>query len=205
MTLEERRKWADLGYEIPEEFKPPPEVVEVYQPSGNLIFGSVPAGPQEPVFADIAAPQPAFTHASTEAPATVDELNVALAAVTEQAINHQLYGDNANNMELNSSHIFEEEPAQAPPAVEEVEEIVPPEIIMKAAVTHHYRKCCGQYPKRYKYSTNRMGCCNDNGIERLYSPSHAKCCLVKSSRATAGTNLASYLAHIAEDCDDALN
>ena len=223
MTLEERRKWAEVyGLEIPEEFKEPKPVEEyVYQP-GNIQFGTVPAGsngPQIPEFADAVAQvsqnagAPAFTHASTEAPATDDELNGALeqvANVASQVNTNQLYADDANTYVFDDTlpnpdrSVFEEPVAPAAVSAAQPAEAEIPEVVMKSAVTHHYRQCCGQYPTRYKFSTKRMGCCNDNGIERLYNPTNSKCCHVKSARGVSGS-MASYLARSSDDCEDAFN
>lgn len=223
MTLEERRKWADAyGLDIPEEFKEPKVVEEyVYQP-GNIQFGSVPSGSnQVPQFADAVADasenagNPAFTHASTEAPATDADLNNALeqvADVASQVNGNQLYADDANNYMFDDNlpmdgpdRAVNGAPLSDSPATSSVSEPEQlPEVVMKSAVTHHYRQCCGQYPTRYKFSTKRMGCCNDNGIERLYNPSNAKCCHVKSARGVSGS-MASYLARSLDDCEDAFN
>jgi hypothetical protein len=135
-----------------------------------------------------------------------------VADVANQVNGNQLYADDANNYMFDDNvpmdgpdRAIDGAPLTDGPATSSA---VPaeqlPEIVMKSAVTHHYRQCCGQYPTRYKFSTKRMGCCNDNGIERLYNPTNAKCCHVKSARGVSGS-MASYLAKSADDCEDAFN
>lgn len=74
------------------------------------------------------------------------------------------------------------------------------QVTLKSAVTYSVKQCCGQYPTRYKYSANKMGCCKDNGIEKLYSPHYSKCCVVKTQRGVMGATYASFLARRSDDC-----
>ena len=256
MTIEERKKWYDLGWQQGQNFVTATNVKDKQNSNGKpgtIIFGNVykyPQYPNELNFADIQAAnpdnffeEPDFTHSTTEAPETEFELTSALEKVADNV-------DYLQNLGLYADHIvpefdFEDENEAARgnsapqktieqhlaemgepidsstvspenlPAAPEITNNNPqtqndpnlPKITLKSSITHSYRQCCGQYPTRYKYSTKKMGCCKDHGIERLYNPANAKCCIVKDQRKASNFDSQllpgiSYLTNVLEKCDE---
>jgi hypothetical protein len=174
-----------------------------------------------PQFADVeeAAPTaaaPEYTHAAENQPENIAE---HLDTVSEHAeINTQSgsspngpFADDANDFELEFLEGGPEEmgeqvqetkaggsPAGNDSSSEPADEVLAP--VLKSAITYSVKQCCGQYPQRYKYSANKMGCCNDNGEEKLYSPHYSKCCVIRTARGALGETYASFLTNKNQDC-----
>lgn len=214
----ERASYADSGYPVPEWWLLPksPSESEASAPwDGGLQFGDFDDGSdlfpnfasEEPAVASTA--QPNYDHTVATSPADIVEFQEELDNVTEhipdEVLEHSpmMQGDDASDWEdgANPSEIeylnaADGEKAGGSPAGEESNngESEAPVITLKSAITYSVKQCCGQYPTRYKYSSKKMGCCKDNGIEKLYSPHHSKCCVVKTARGSMGETYASYLA-----------
>lgn len=222
IPLAQRGSWIDMEWPVPEAWIDPTSDEYVNTDTGLNISG--PGGNFNPVdnslnFAEeiptTAAPN--YSPASTSQPETYEELDAELDNVQENIPSGEIISQGSPAMLGDDASAYPDEelpigdgeylnaeiktggsPAGGDSSTTPDEET--PEIVLKAAVTYSVKQCCGQYPKRYKYSANKMGCCNDNGLETLYSPHYAKCCVVKTARGVQGTTYASFLAKKDDDC-----
>jgi len=224
IKLDERKNWANFGWEVPDvEYTPPQQNNNYMNPF--MGFNNGPSGfNDEPIIASpIVDPAP-FDHTNAASP-NDDDLDGHLEEVVTRAPtpvdlpDNPLLADDASEPEVQESaspvgdnsaaasngQTPVEAALNAAPATEA------PAPVLKNAGTFNHQKCCGEYPRRYKYSSSRQGCCIENvgpyanHWGYLYSPSRGKCCVktVDSYRGTGSVTYTRY-ANNNEDCEEML-
>lgn len=224
IEMSERGNWGASGWNVPDvEFIPPPKKDQ----EDNFNFGGFPNfAPVDrfdgPIIAD--SPAPIYTH-NDDPVDTEDALDEAIAQVQSATPappsnmpSNDLLADHAtdfsdpadspasgSNADPNSKSYTPEQAALS----NSQEEVAAPQPVLKAAATFNHQKCCGEYPRRYKYSSNKQGCCIENTGPYankwgyLYSPQRGSCC-IKTVTSTRGSITYTRYAGQGEVCDDLL-
>lgn len=212
MTLTDRAFWAAKGWVIPEEED---QKTSSGTGGGNWQdpFTGFNYGNADPVGSKTAEPteEATYTHQTEAAPETEKVLDEALEKVTttvkpmtetEAAKLNPLLADDASG--------FPEGAASPADSGATSENKNTPEVVMKSATTFNHKQCCGEYPKRYKYSRNKQGCCIENSGNYaskwgyLYAPSKGQCCH-KSVDSQRGTKTYTKFATLDLDCNDVMD
>jgi len=224
MSFEYRSQWADKGWPVPEIYTQTQSGPGGnFNPSGNFPdYGSLPQIDNS----DPNSPIPGYTHDTDVTPDNEDELAQALDTVNSavpvddiapvDSNNNPLVGDDASTFGNDSpatpntddSYLdasegtrsagspMEQSSNQTPNNTEDL-----PDVVLKSAITYSVKKCCGTYPRRYKFSAGKRGCCIHNGVERLYSPHHSQCCQIRAQGARGVYQpYESFLAHKNDNC-----
>lgn len=207
IDLADRALWSDKGWEIPEE-----EEIKSSNNGGNWDanpFTGFNFGANGPVGGKSVEPVvPAtYTHATEATPETEEALDDALDEVntTVQPMDETTASTLAPLLADDASGFDGAGNPEEGAGTSENEN--PIEVVMKSATTFNHKQCCGEYPKRYKYSRNKQGCCIENtGIYAnkwgyLYAPSKGQCCH-KSVDSMRGSKTYTRFALIEEDCND---
>lgn len=179
-----------------------------------------------PLDEDLDIPVAPYNHAVEDTPTTAEALEAALdqtndeiAATDAPAISFDpVFADDASEYAGEGSPVVEDsgngqaDNAPADDSSAEEEEAAP-QVTLKSAATFNHRKCCGEYPKRYKYSSNKQGCCIENvgpyanQWGYLYAPSRGKCCHKAKSVRGEGSGTITYtrFAGLDQNCDHLLD
>jgi len=226
IEMSQRGQWAANGWDVnfDVEYVPPPT-----RRQDPMDFGTISFAPYNPAF-DSPVVAPAFTH-DTAPVATDEEFDNANEVVTQATPSgdhlpddNELYADAVvaedepapaeTNSPANGSNDAPSSKGYSPneASLSSGQAEAAPAPVVKAAATFNHQKCCGEYPRRYKYSANKQGCCIENvgpyanPWGYLYSPARGKCCIktVSAQGPRAGTVTYTRYANNQESCDDLL-